>query len=181
MGKQHFICRLFIIASLVISCQTVFVDQQRITQLVNYYREAHASLPVRFDSRLSNLMQIWTDRLAATGGFHHSKYPFGENLAMIPFVRGCHTLQNATTYVEYAVAAWYNEELVYNYTTPTYSEKTGHFTQLVWKRTSNIGLGVSVNLTTCRMIVGMAFDPPGNYKSLMAQNVFPRVTRSSLS
>lgn len=163
-----------------ICSQRLYVDKLYIVDLVNYYRENHGSLPVSFDERLSSLMQSWTDQLSRSGAFYHSKYPYGENLAMIPFVRGCKTLQNATSYVESSVTAWYSEHSLYNYSSPTYSEKTGHFTQLVWKRTNSIGIGVSVNTTTCRMIVGMAFDPPGNYKSLMRTNVFPpSVTYSS--
>ncbi|XP_054158041.1 uncharacterized protein LOC128956344 [Oppia nitens] len=38
-----------------------------------------------------------------------------------------------------AVPAWYNEISKYNYSKPGYSSATGHFTQLVWKDSLQVG------------------------------------------
>jgi hypothetical protein len=52
---------------------------------------------------------------------------------------------------------------------PTFSEQTGHFTQVVWKGTTAVGCGwAQCNgfvLITCR------YSPPGNVIGQFAQNV----------
>lgn len=54
--------------------------------------------------------------------------PYGENLAF--------GFPNASA----AVAAWGDEGEWYNYQKPTgFTEKTGHFTQLVWRSTTEVG------------------------------------------
>jgi hypothetical protein len=54
--------------------------------------------------------------------------PYGENLAF--------GFPNASS----AVEAWGDEREYYNFDKPTgFSEKTGHFTQLVWKSTTEVG------------------------------------------
>jgi hypothetical protein len=42
------------------------------------------------------------------------------------------------------VGAWANESQYYDFDAPTgFSEQTGHFTQLVWKGTTEVGCGVT--------------------------------------
>jgi hypothetical protein len=54
--------------------------------------------------------------------------PYGENLAF--------GFSNASS----AIEAWGDEREYYNFDKPTgFSEKTGHFTQLVWKSTTEVG------------------------------------------
>lgn len=54
--------------------------------------------------------------------------PYGENLAF--------GFPNASA----AVAAWGDEGQLYNFQKPTgFTEKTGHFTQLVWRSTAEVG------------------------------------------
>ncbi|KAJ4393099.1 hypothetical protein N0V93_002306 [Gnomoniopsis smithogilvyi] len=61
--------------------------------------------------------------------FSHSGGPYGENLAL-----GC-------TEVSGCVDMWAAEARQYNYSNPSFSEETGHFTQLVWKDTTTVGCG----------------------------------------
>lgn len=43
-----------------------------------------------------------------------------------------------------AVEAWANESQYYEYTAPTgFSEQMGHFTQLLWKATTQVGCAVA--------------------------------------
>lgn len=57
----------------------------------------------------------------------HSGGPYGENLAA-GYVGG-----------KSPVDAWYNEISLYDYSNPGFSEAAGHFTQVVWKSTSQLG------------------------------------------
>ncbi len=49
-----------------------------------------------------------------------------------------------------------------NVTNPDYFLKVGHFTQLVWKSSVRLGLGLATNATTKWTFVVANYDPPGN-------------------
>ncbi|KAH7630030.1 CAP domain-containing protein [Sordaria sp. MPI-SDFR-AT-0083] len=57
----------------------------------------------------------------------HSNGPYGENLAL-----GC---SSASSCVE----MWGNERSKYDFSAAKFGEETGHFTQLVWKNTTDVG------------------------------------------
>ena len=87
----------------------------------------------------------------------HSNGPYGENLAQGSSLRTCRE----------AVAMWLSEEGAY---TPGpgsgFSSATGHYTQVVWKGTSEVGCGLApCGLVTC------SYDPPGNVQGAFAANV----------
>lgn len=45
--------------------------------------------------------------------------------------------------------AWNDEESLYDFSAPGFSEATGHFTQVVWKGTKTVGCA----LITCKLAV----------------------------
>ncbi len=61
--------------------------------------------------------------------FAHSGGPYGENIAV------------GYPSVQAAIDAWGNERQIYDFGHPGFSEATGHFTQLVWKRSTSVGCG----------------------------------------
>lgn len=71
-----------------------------------------------------------------------------------------------------AVGLWYAEESQYNYDDPVFSSGTGHFTQLVWRASTQIGFGATL-ATSGNWIVVAEFDPPGNVEGQFAANVLP--------
>ncbi|SGZ53180.1 CIC11C00000001045 [Sungouiella intermedia] len=60
----------------------------------------------------------------------HSGGPYGENLAA-GYQGG-----------ESPVNAWYDEISLYNYNDPGFAEATGHFTQLIWNTTLELGCAI---------------------------------------
>jgi uncharacterized protein YkwD len=66
-----------------------------------------------------------------------------------------------------AVTAWYSEASMYNFRKPGYQRGTGHFTQLVWKKTRYVGLAFSPD---GRYLVANYF-PSGNYRGQFKLNV----------
>ncbi len=62
----------------------------------------------------------------------HSTLSYGENLVVA-------SSKNA---LDQMVAMWYNEVCTYNFSSPGFSESTGHFTQVVWAGTSLVGCAV---------------------------------------
>jgi len=62
----------------------------------------------------------------------HSHNGYGENVYWAPLSK-----QEGKD----AVKAWYNEISLYNWNYPSFSKQTGHFTQLVWKSSTELGVG----------------------------------------
>jgi hypothetical protein len=68
--------------------------------------------------------------------------------------------------------AWYNECKKYDYhNRQTYQSETGHFTQLVWRNTQEVGFaqaqGASMNFAVAM------YYPAGNFLGEFDKNVFP--------
>lgn len=47
---------------------------------------------------------------------------------------------------EEVVKGWYSEIFAYNYKQPGFHTNTGNFTQLIWKKSMEIGVGISKQL-----------------------------------
>ncbi|KAI3324647.1 PR-1-like protein [Xylariaceae sp. AK1471] len=111
-----------------------FVDEDTFTSAIlnstNFYRDAHNASAVAWNKTLESFAADYLDKVGDEDcKFAHSGGPYGENLAL-----GC---SNATSCVE----AWGDEGKKYNYQKGKFSEDTGHFTQLVWKNTTDVGCG----------------------------------------
>lgn len=63
---------------------------------------------------------------------HRQQNPYGENL---------YYANNFEPSAADAVKSWYDEIEMYNFATHTYSGNTGHFTQVVWRGTKELGVG----------------------------------------
>ncbi|KAJ5104173.1 hypothetical protein N7532_004702 [Penicillium argentinense] len=95
-----------------------------VLQVSNDYRTTHDAGPLVWNDTLAKYARNW----AETCIWKHSNGPYGENLAF--------GYSNASA----AVEAWGDEGDLYNFHKPTgFTEKTGHFTQLVWKSTTEVG------------------------------------------
>lgn len=94
----------------------------------NTYREQHNASSVSWNKTLENFAQDYLDDMKSDScEFEHSGGPYGENLAM--------GYKNSTA----AVEAWGDEREEYDFGDQGFREKTGHFTQLVWKNTTDVG------------------------------------------
>ncbi len=69
------------------------------------------------------------------------------------------------------VDAWYNENSVYDYN-GDWQEAAGHFTQVVWKGTSEIGCGAT-NCPGMGWYLTCEYKQAGNVISQFKDNVFP--------
>jgi len=103
----------------------------------------------------------WNDTLAEAADdavtdciFEHSGQEYGENLAA--------GFQNVTA----AITAWKNEVEKYNYGDADFSTETGHFTQLVWKNTTQIGCArkeCGGKGEAPGWFIACEYFPPGNF------------------
>jgi len=94
----------------------------------NFFRTAHNATPINYNETLAKFASSFLEDNRACA-FHHSGGPFGENLAL------------GYPNVHSGVEAWGNEREEYNFRDPGFEAKTGHFTQLVWKGTTDLGCG----------------------------------------
>ena len=101
------------------------------------------------------------------GGFNHDpQATYGENLAWGQGLSGTG-----------AVDLWYAGKNQYNFANPEWSNAVGHFTQMVWKGSTEIGCGVAVcggqNFWACR------YSPRGNI-NVSTKYVTPEQARENL-
>lgn len=143
-----------------------------ITSHINKYRILHGANNVIYSNRLGEYAQNWSDYLVLNNKFEHSPYPFGENIAMI----GVSSKTNESMIMQ-AIDLWYSEVKNYDYSNPVFKSATGHFTQVVWNSTREIGVGISKGNY---MLIVMEFNPPGNYNGQFIANVFKPVVTTTL-
>ncbi len=69
-----------------------------------------------------------------------------------------------------ATNAWYDEIKDYNWSNPGFNFETGHFTQVVWKGSTEFGIGAAVSADKSIYICANYF-PPGNWGNEFEENV----------
>ena len=109
---------------------------------------------------LATYAQDYADNYDCSGTLTHSGGPYGENLALGYDGPG-------------AVDAWYNEISDYDFSNPGFSSNTGHFTQVVWKSTTQVGCGIKTCGGAWGDYVICSYNPAGNYGGEYADNVEP--------
>lgn len=72
-----------------------------------------------------------------------------------------------------AVDAWYDEINKHTFGVEPKTTGTGHFTQVVWKDSKTLGVGMCKN-SKGQVFVVCNYDPPGNYVGKFAESV-PKV------
>ncbi|XP_062844359.1 GLI pathogenesis-related 2 [Trichomycterus rosablanca] len=136
-------------------------------QAHNAYRKQHGAPSLSLNASLSRSAQAWAEKLLASRTLKHSNSGNGENLY--------YTYSSAPKKLSGCVAVenWYSEIKKYDFNRPGFSSGTGHFTQVVWKDTKELGVGVATNGTTT-FVVGQ-YSPAGNISNAgyFEKNVLP--------
>lgn len=147
----------------------------KMAKMVNEYRARHGVPDLKVSNELAPQAQKWAER----GKFEHSGggSEYGENLWVSSDECNEKSLQRA-------VDSWYEEaeKYGYDYDHPDTKEAdqkefdkgVGHFTQLVWKNSENIGVGAASHPDQkWKCLVVAQFSPPGNYMGEFRENVLP--------
>ncbi|MGB1310270.1 MAG: pathogenesis-related family 1 protein [Leucothrix sp.] len=139
----------------------------------NTVRTAHNLPPLTWSAHLANYAQQWANRSANVRncGMQHRpqqgpfKQQYGENLWWASpriWSTGLRELQPVT--IERVVKDWADEKAFYNYATNSCQagEQCGHYTQIVWRDTTEVGCayqqcGDKSQLWVCN------YSPAGNY------------------
>jgi uncharacterized protein YkwD len=134
----------------------------------NQVRRDVGVAPLQWSKELAAYAQEWADHLAAksctmahrprTGEWAQQ---FGENIFWG---------SNNTYSVKDACLSWYSEKK--DFTGPVFTGNeasvVGHYTQMVWKSTTKVGIGVA-QCSGGGIIIVANYDPPGNY---LGENAF---------
>jgi len=68
---------------------------------------------------------------------------------------------------------WYNGNIYYNFDQGGFSMETGPFTQLVWKASKLLGVGIAFTNDGHAAYIVAQYTPAGNFDKLYQRNVFP--------
>ncbi|SFV65826.1 SCP-like family protein [hydrothermal vent metagenome] len=117
-------------------------------------REVFTGAEIKWNIAIEASAQVHADYLAQNNLFTHSGTSYGENL----YASGAEA-----SFVD-AVNAWYREKAEYNTNTKTCNtgKTCGHYTQLIWKDTLEVGCAKSSS-ASWKTIVVCQYNPPGNY------------------
>ncbi len=116
--------------------------------------EASVLVPVTWNLYLALSAQSHAAALATSGKLEHSQTPYGENL---------YASFEQATYTD-AVNAWYVEKSYYDYASNSCigGQECGHYTQLIWEATTEVGCGRASIGTQNSSVIVCQYNPPGN-------------------
>lgn len=141
-----------------------------VNEMVAFHNKVRGDVgvePVKWSPEVAKFAQAWADELARTGKFEHRPregewtQKYGENIA-VGFGGNYKTLSGAQ--------GWYGEIQFYAAGQPIPQDfgsfKAGHYTQMVWRKTTEIGAGKAI-IQTGEMkgwlVLVCNYNPPGNY------------------
>lgn len=156
--------------------------QQDALKQHNAMRRIHNARPLKLNKQLSDdanrYAQELVDKYLRSHALKHSpkrsRPGVGENLSL-----GCTTARGVEgRTVKSAIKEWYDEVCKYRFHRPGFALSTGHFTQVVWRATTELGIGKkSGSYTasdgkkwTCTYIVGR-YKAVGNVEGQFRENV----------
>lgn len=154
----------------VIDLGAAVVDSVAMLAAHNEVRLDHNLNPLTWSNKLAVSAQGWSDKLKTEQCEmrHDLDSPYGENIYWESLIGG--GVEVMVSSDRDPVVWWANEEKFYNYDKNTCrrGEQCGHYTQLVWADTTEVGCGVSSciegderrDLWVCR------YNPPGNYEGM---------------
>ncbi|XP_039488947.1 Golgi-associated plant pathogenesis-related protein 1 [Drosophila santomea] len=138
--------------------------KQSVLRETNKYRRLHNANHLKMDEKLSSYAQQWADQLADHNKLETRPAPlYGENIMCV---------RRSKFSVEQILKLWYQEKYSYDYLKPGFNLYTGHFTQLVWRQTKFLGVGVACDVRSIWIVCN--YDPPGNVSDHFTENVLPR-------
>jgi hypothetical protein len=150
---------------------------ERSLALLNSLRRNHGVAPLKYSVDIESSAQSWADKMT----FAHSKSKYGENLAIFTVPQ----LLDVETYYNKSINSWYAEVSKYRYGYEyTFADLApiGHFSQLVWSATREVGFGIRASQVgqMMQVLVVAQVDPPGNVISSFTNNVFDVTTKPNL-
>ncbi|MDX8149402.1 CAP family protein [Lentzea sp. BCCO 10_0061] len=138
--------------------------------LMNSYRAKHGVPPFSLDSEVSRTAQEWADHLHTTNSFEHRPdNTYGENL----YETGGRKAIDSV--IVKALEDWYAESRRYDYSKEMTQSNIDygvlHFTAMVWKASTRVGVGLAQGRNGTYVVVN--FAERGNTLNHFRTNVLP--------
>ncbi|XP_050052999.1 uncharacterized protein LOC114124821 isoform X4 [Aphis gossypii] len=141
-----------------------------VLQKSNFYRNKFDLEPFTLDDQLNNCAQNWANYMAKQQLFdHRPENVYGENL---------YGNLNLKDLGKTAVDSWYNEMSLFTIGNEE-NVDTFHMTQLLWKESTKLGVGVSRNPGNGMYYVVANYDPRGNLLDNFKENL-PEITEEDI-
>ncbi|CAH1711628.1 unnamed protein product [Aphis gossypii] len=141
-----------------------------VLQKSNFYRNKFDLEPFTLDDQLNNCAQNWANYMAKQQLFdHRPENVYGENL---------YGNLNLKDLGKTAVDSWYNEMSLFTIDNVENFD-TFHMTQLLWKESTKLGVGVSQNPENGMYYVVANYDPRGNLLGNFKKNL-PEITEEDI-
>lgn len=131
----------------------------------NLLRSQHGAPAMTWNQGIQKYAQEWANKIAKEDRMYHRQpNNYGENI---------YWASGMNPSGKNVVDSWYSEIKDYNYSKPDFSMKTGHFTQVVWIGSTELGCGRATSKNGGIYIV-CNYNPPGNYMGLFPKNVLKK-------
>lgn len=132
----------------------------------NTYRMRHNAVNLTWSADLVPAALANAQYNADNNAFEHTAdNPYGENIGY----------QYGWNNPEYLAFLWYDEERQYNFATGDFADATGHFTQVVWLGTTQLGCAYVQAKTSLSnngyYYLSCEYNNPGNYYGEFQKNV----------
>uniref|UniRef100_A0A0A1XNF2 Golgi-associated plant pathogenesis-related protein 1 n=2 Tax=Zeugodacus cucurbitae TaxID=28588 RepID=A0A0A1XNF2_ZEUCU len=130
----------------------------------NKFRAMHGTPAISINPNLTQVAAKWAQNLAKRQKMEHSPNgKYGEN---IYYSSG----QQVTP--EMPAKMWYDEIAKYDFAKAQFNPYTGHFTQLIWRDTKQVGVAYATSGEKVWVVAN--YDPPGNVNGFFKDNVPPK-------
>ncbi|KAF5289263.1 hypothetical protein FQA39_LY15193 [Lamprigera yunnana] len=140
--------------------------QLDVLKVHNEYRRKHGVSELKLSNEICKYAKQWAEQCSKTANMaHRPNSSYGENIFYM--------YSSDYSYVPLArdvVKAWYDEMKDYTFGTETIKYNTLHFTQVIWKNTSELGVGMAKNSKGQTYVVAN-YNPRGNILSQFTANV----------
>ncbi|XP_025422410.1 uncharacterized protein LOC112692082 isoform X2 [Sipha flava] len=154
------------------SQKKVLIDNITFTQECleahNQYRKKHSVPPMSLNKKLCKYAEEWANYLSIKGLLEHRpSSPYGENLFC-----SWTSLPNHRIEGREPVDSWYEEIKFHPFGREPTTLKSGHFSQVIWANSKEMGVGVASNRSG-QIFVVACYDPAGNFLGQFKENVPP--------
>lgn len=109
----------------------------------------------------------WAEQIAKDGKMtHRPDCMYGENIFMM-----WSSDPSALPTAREVCKKWYDEINDYNFTLESRTLKAGHFTQMIWKESTNMGIAIAKGKHSGKTYVVANYNPKGNFIGKFLSNV----------
>ena len=144
-------------SSNVLINENIFNDfRDKLLKKHNELRKKHGSKSLSSNDELNRIAQKYAEIMMLCEGFKSFGVNFYENSFL-----GENILFSTKKNVEEICQIWYDESKKYDFILNKYQKSAGHFTQLVWKETKEVGFGFFTNRIGDSCYVALYY-PAGN-------------------